>query len=95
MNEELEILGALYPNLSPEELMAARDNLDRYLSLAWEIFEESQLLPQSSPEGHLAVGSKGKVDSPKKLTIHQISETVSRVHQSLNRSPRRAKRIST
>jgi hypothetical protein len=70
MNEELETLKALYPNLSPEELVVARDNLDRYLSLAWEIVEESQRFSrgepsESSPEDDLAVGSKGKVDSPK------------------------------
>jgi hypothetical protein len=70
MNEELETLKALYPDLSPEELVVARDNLDRYLSLAWEIFEKSQRFsrggpPESSREVDLAVGSKGKVDSPK------------------------------
>jgi hypothetical protein len=68
MNEELDTLKALYPNLSPEELVLAKENLDRYLSLAWEIFEESQLATRcepalSSPNDHLAVGSKGKVDS--------------------------------
>ena len=68
MSEELDPLKALYPNLSPEELVLARENLDRYLSLAWEIYEDSCLAARcesapSSPKDHLAVGSKGKVDS--------------------------------
>ena len=70
MNEELDALKALYPKLSPEELVMAKENLDQYLSLAWEIFEDSQLSTQCGPAqsfvtDHLAVGSKGKVDSPK------------------------------
>ena len=31
----------LYPTLSDEELNIARENLDRYLELAWEIFQET------------------------------------------------------
>jgi hypothetical protein len=67
MNDDLAGLKALYPNLSPEELVLAKENLDRYLSLAWEIYEDSLLArcepALSSPEQHLAVTSKGKVDS--------------------------------
>jgi hypothetical protein len=68
MSEELDPLKALYPNLSPEELVLAMENLDRYLSLAWEIFEDARLPTRcepapSFPKDHLAVGSKGKVDS--------------------------------
>ncbi len=68
MNEELDALKALYPNLSPEELVLTRENVDRYLSLAWEIFEDARLPTRCepappSPNHHLAVGSKGKVDS--------------------------------
>jgi len=68
MNEELDTLKALYPNLSPEELVLAKENLDRYLSLAWEIYEDSLVVSghepsPSFPKDHLAVGSKGKVDS--------------------------------
>jgi len=75
MNEELDTLKALYPNLSLEELVVAKENLDRYLSLAWEIFEDAQPPTRresapSSPEDHLAVGSKGKVDSQQ--TNHPI-----------------------
>jgi hypothetical protein len=33
----------LYPNLSESELLAAADNLDRYLEIAWEIFEDAEL----------------------------------------------------
>jgi hypothetical protein len=62
-NDELATLKALYPNLSPEELALAKENLDRYLSLAWEIYEDSRLAAlcepaPSSPDHHLAVGSK-------------------------------------
>jgi hypothetical protein len=33
-------LRSLYPNLSDDELTAAKENLDRYLLLAWEILED-------------------------------------------------------
>jgi hypothetical protein len=32
----------LYPTLTEEELQIARENLDAYLELAWEIYEEIQ-----------------------------------------------------
>ena len=38
--DPLVALHHLYPDLTPEELVIAKENLDRYLSLAWEIFEE-------------------------------------------------------
>jgi hypothetical protein len=68
MDEELDALRALYPKLSPEELVLAKENLDRYLSLAWEIFADAQLasrcrLAEPSPNDHPAVLSKGKVES--------------------------------
>ena len=68
MNDELATLKALYPNLCPEELVLAKENLDRYLSLAWEIYEDSRLtalcepatdFPQSPSRGSI----QGKVDS--------------------------------
>jgi hypothetical protein len=37
-SEELE---NLYPELTEEERSEAAENLDRYLTLAWEIYEES------------------------------------------------------
>lgn len=33
-------IGDLYPGLSDEERKIAAENLDRYLELAWEIWEE-------------------------------------------------------
>ena len=33
-------LRQLYPDLSDSDLAVAMENLDRYLLLAWEIFEE-------------------------------------------------------
>ena len=33
----------LYPNLTDEELALARENLDGYLEIAWEIFEDMEL----------------------------------------------------
>jgi hypothetical protein len=41
MTEKPADLKSLYPGLTEAELMVARENLDRYLALAWEIFEES------------------------------------------------------
>src|ERR1035441_7860309 len=55
---------SLYPNLSPEELVLAKENLDRYLSLAWEIYEDSRpaalsepasVFPQSPSRGSIQV----------------------------------------
>jgi hypothetical protein len=68
MNDDFDGLKALYPNLSAQELELARENLDRYLSLAWEIYETSCLVAESGaapslPDPDLAVVSKGKVDS--------------------------------
>jgi hypothetical protein len=67
MTEKFATLKVLYPNLSPEELELAEENLDRYLSLAWEIYEDSPLArcepAPSSPNHHPAVLSEGKVDS--------------------------------
>jgi hypothetical protein len=37
MNQDA--LAKLYPHLSPDELVEAKENLDRYLLLAWEIWE--------------------------------------------------------
>lgn len=39
-NDPLVALHQLYPDLTPDELVTAKENLDRYLSLVWEIFEE-------------------------------------------------------
>jgi len=63
MIEELPALKTLYPNLSPEEHVLAKENLDRYLSLAWEIFESSRQDARCdsappSTDHHLAVVSK-------------------------------------
>lgn len=33
----------LFPNLTAEELAVARDNLDQYLEIAWEILEDAEL----------------------------------------------------
>lgn len=47
----------LFPNLSPGELRAAEDNLDQYLEIAWEIFEDAELaevlnaFPESASRG--------------------------------------------
>jgi hypothetical protein len=42
MMKDLAEIRALYPDLSPEDLAAAKENLDRYLMLAWEIWEERE-----------------------------------------------------
>ncbi len=41
--KSLSELKDLYPHLGPEELVVARENLDRYLTLAWEIFEDAHM----------------------------------------------------
>jgi len=41
--EPIDELKLLYPELNPEELRLARENLNRYLALAWEIFEDAQM----------------------------------------------------
>jgi hypothetical protein len=54
----------LYPELTYEERDIAAENLDRYLELAWEIFEDVQARERSGLTG---AGSnptmQGKVDS--------------------------------
>ncbi len=41
--QSFEELKTLYLDLAHGELAIARDNLDRYLELAWEIFEDAEL----------------------------------------------------
>jgi hypothetical protein len=43
MTDDLAEVRALYPDLPPDDLATARENLDRYLMLAWEIWEEREL----------------------------------------------------
>lgn len=47
MRDDLFEIKALYPNLSADELVVARENLDRYLALAWEIWEEDESAARS------------------------------------------------
>jgi len=37
-----EALKKLFPSLADDELPAARENLDAYLELAWEIYEDAK-----------------------------------------------------
>jgi hypothetical protein len=37
---EDEVLKKLFPALKDDELQTARENLDAYLELAWEIYED-------------------------------------------------------
>lgn len=37
-----EVLKKLFPGLKDDELQTARENLDAYLELAWEIYEDKQ-----------------------------------------------------
>ena len=43
----LDDLRSLYPNLSEEELAAAKENLEQYLLLAWEIIAEDYQGPDN------------------------------------------------
>lgn len=45
MSEDYAELGKLFPKLSPDELAAAKESLDAYLLLAWEIWESIRLEP--------------------------------------------------
>ena len=64
MNHE-DALAKLYPDLTPEELVEAKENWERYLLLAWEIWE-SEINAKPSTLTDSAPGSsiKAKVDSP-------------------------------
>ena len=57
-------IGNLFPTLSDEMRNVAAENLDRYLELAWEIFEDVQARDR---DGLTGAGSsptiQGKVDS--------------------------------
>jgi hypothetical protein len=66
--EDLEDLKRLYPDLSPEDLVVAKANLDQYLALAWEIFEDAGMAAAPKTADDFAErpssGSiQGKVDS--------------------------------
>jgi hypothetical protein len=65
MEPLLAQLKKLYPKLLDEELVIAKENLDRYLLVAWEIYEDLQkpktdaLTPSSpSPSMNLKVDSQ-------------------------------------
>jgi hypothetical protein len=62
-------LKPLYPDLSPEELEEAKENLRQYLLIAWEIWEsqhKQEAEASRAPLTQEALGStiKAKVDSP-------------------------------
>lgn len=62
MNEKE--IAELYPGLTDEERSIAAENLDRYLELAWEIFEEAQAHERSGLTGAASNPTiQGKVDS--------------------------------
>jgi len=58
-------IGDLYPGLSDEERRIAAENLDQYLELAWEIFEDVQARERNDLTGAASNPTiQGKVDSP-------------------------------
>jgi hypothetical protein len=62
--ELLEKFKSLYPHLSADEVTAAKDALDRYILLAWEIYEDlKQKASLTAPPSGSSI--EGKVDSPK------------------------------
>lgn len=62
MNEK--DIGDLYPELNNEERGFAAENLDRYLELAWEIFEEVRARERNDLTGAASNSTiQGKVDS--------------------------------
>jgi len=57
-------IGDLYSGLSDEERTIAMYNLDRYLELAWEIFEDVQTRERGGLTGAESSPTiQGKVDS--------------------------------
>jgi hypothetical protein len=42
MNQQPVIINQLYPNLSEEEIKAAEDNLEQYLTLVVRIYQSQQ-----------------------------------------------------
>ena len=55
----------LYPALTDDELQIARENLDAYLELAWEIFEDAREQEDAGlTEATSSSTIQGKVDSP-------------------------------
>ena len=54
----------LYPALTDDELQIARENLDAYLELAWEIYEDVQEQQHAGlTEAASSSTIQGKVDS--------------------------------
>ena len=68
LEDRLAELKILYPNLSAEELVIAKENLDRYILLAWEIFEDLEMERRANDPDFSVSDSQGKiqakVDSP-------------------------------
>jgi hypothetical protein len=60
-----EAFAQLFPNLSEAKLAEARENLDQYILLAWEIWEDEQ---STLTAEKLNSTIKTKVDSPQKRT---------------------------
>ena len=58
-------LRSLYPTLTEEELLVAKENLDQYLLLAWEIFQEREGNDSTLTLRTNDPSMNAKVDSPK------------------------------
>lgn len=62
--ELLDQLRGLYPSLSPGELVIAKETLDRYLLLAWDIYEQLEAQKKAPlTDTSLRSSIQGKVDS--------------------------------
>lgn len=59
-----EELRALFPNIPDEEFARAKENLDQYLLLAWEIMEEQKEREASLTQNADDHSIEAKVDSP-------------------------------
>ena len=55
-------LRKLYPKAKEEDLPIIEDNLDRYVKLAWEIYERLKREGKPIPRA-MFISGKGKVDS--------------------------------
>lgn len=60
MDSDLQDLKNMFPSLTDTELSTARENIERYLAVAWEI---CQLSIRSFDDGKVAAYDQRKVDS--------------------------------
>lgn len=67
IQEDLILLHRIYPNLNRQQLLEAKENLDRYFDLAVRIFlrlEREEVAHELDPDKENSYDPDTKVDSP-------------------------------